>query len=224
MDDITSTAISNKWRIAVHLSTWSGIVGPILFVLLFTVAGFLYPGYSPMSQVISTLGSMGPYPWLQIVNFLVCGFLLVAFSISFFREMHAVIGRKSLITCTIFLVLAGMGLIDAGIFTAPPGDVQAAFHSTLHTAGFLTIFFSLTCVFFLLGWPLHKVPAWRRYGWYSIIAGIVTFVLFVVFVLVAGLAPQVIGLWNRILVIEAFAWYVVMGCRFLALERARKSA
>ncbi len=35
------------------------VVGPILFVGVFTLAGFLRPGYSPIHQAISDLG-VGP--------------------------------------------------------------------------------------------------------------------------------------------------------------------
>ncbi len=37
--------------LSLQLFACAGVVGPTLFVLLFTIAGFLYPGYSPISQV-----------------------------------------------------------------------------------------------------------------------------------------------------------------------------
>ena len=55
----SSSATSGKRNLAQRLCIWAGIVGPILFVLLFTIAGLLYPGYSPISQVISVLGASG---------------------------------------------------------------------------------------------------------------------------------------------------------------------
>jgi len=51
------------------------------------------------------------------------------------------------------------------------------------------------------------------------ITGIVVFALLVVFILVAVNSPAVRGLWNRILVVAAFAWYVVIGWRLLTLVR-----
>jgi hypothetical membrane protein len=36
-----------------------GVAGPLLFVLAFTVAGMLRPGYSPVDQAISDLGIDG---------------------------------------------------------------------------------------------------------------------------------------------------------------------
>src|SRR2546426_5050215 len=131
---------NRKRRMVLHLGAWAGVIAPILFVLLFTIAGFLYPGYSPIHQVISTLGASGPYPWIQVTNFLVSGLLLLTFALSFFYQMRPVLGRGTLIVSTILLVLAGAGLVDAGIFSGSfPGDpLQTGLRDMLHNGGFLT--------------------------------------------------------------------------------------
>lgn len=214
--EIRPEASSGQRNHFMPLFVWAGVVGPVLFVLLFTVAGFLYPGYSPVRQAISTLGASGPYPWIQVSNFLVSGFLLLLFAFGFCQEMRLLMHKGALFASTILLALAGAGLVDAGIFAESiPGDPRTMLRGALHTAGFLVIIFSLVSAFLLTGWSLRKVPDWRWYGLYSMIAGIVTFGLFIVFAAVGARAPQFFGLWNRILIIEAFAWYVVMGWRFL---------
>jgi len=42
----------------------AGVLGPFLFVLLFTAAGLLRPGYSAVRQPVSDLG-VGPNAWLR---------------------------------------------------------------------------------------------------------------------------------------------------------------
>jgi hypothetical membrane protein len=41
------------------LSAWAGIIGPVLFVLVFMTEGFLRPGYDWLKTFISAL-SLGP--------------------------------------------------------------------------------------------------------------------------------------------------------------------
>ena len=58
---------STRWRwkgsIVPRLVALIGVVSPILCVLVFTLAGFLRPGYSPIHHVISDLG-VGPDGWI----------------------------------------------------------------------------------------------------------------------------------------------------------------
>jgi hypothetical protein len=45
--------------VAAPLDRWlalGGVIGPVLFVITFTVAGLARPGYSPVDQAISDLG------------------------------------------------------------------------------------------------------------------------------------------------------------------------
>ena len=72
----------------------AGLIGPILFVTIFTIAGFLRPGYSAIRDAISDLG-VGDDAWIQNANFLLFGALLVTFAIGFFRAMRHVIGHRS---------------------------------------------------------------------------------------------------------------------------------
>ena len=73
---VSSAPTGKKQSMILRLCIGAGIAGPIVFVLLFTIAGFLYPGYSPISQVISTLGASGPFPGFRspIFLFLACYF------------------------------------------------------------------------------------------------------------------------------------------------------
>jgi hypothetical membrane protein len=55
----------------------AGVVGPIVFVGVFTLAGFLRPGYSPIHQATSDLvGGQGA--WLLNVSAVITGLLLIS--------------------------------------------------------------------------------------------------------------------------------------------------
>src|SRR6266516_1968181 len=94
----------------------AGVVGPILFVLVFTIDGWLSPGYSPLSQSVSSLGTTGTYAWIQNTNFVVFGLLLMAFAVGFSRQMREVLSRQALRTSTLLLLLTGAGLVNDGFF------------------------------------------------------------------------------------------------------------
>ena len=65
------------------LASWAGMIGPTLFVAVFTLEGWLRPGYNPLSMVVSEL-SLGPRGWIQITNFLMLGVLFLIFAPGFF--------------------------------------------------------------------------------------------------------------------------------------------
>ena len=52
-----------------RIAPWAGMLGTALFVLSFTVNGFLRPNYSPTRMYISEL-SIGTQGWIQIVSFM----------------------------------------------------------------------------------------------------------------------------------------------------------
>ena len=57
-----------------NLSAWAGMLGPALFVAVFSIEGALRPGYNALSTYVSAL-SLGPRGWIQIANFYLFGLL-----------------------------------------------------------------------------------------------------------------------------------------------------
>lgn len=215
-----STLSKKKRSIFPRLVALVGIVNPIFCVLVFTLAGLLRPGYSPISQAISDLG-VGPNAWMLNTDLVITGLLFIIFDIGFYQLMRPVISKRWLQVSTIFLVLSGAGVINEGIFHQPlPADPNAHLYRVMHGLGLSVIFYSLIFALLIIGWHLCRNPVWRRFGWYSVVTALVTFGLLLV--------PEdltrslhIIGLVERIQVIEAFAWSVVIGCRLFTLESTR---
>ncbi len=65
----------------------AGVVGPPLFVAVFTLAGFLRPGYSPIHQAVSDLG-VGSNAWLLDGGVIINGLLLIGFAVGFALSMR----------------------------------------------------------------------------------------------------------------------------------------
>ncbi len=97
----------------------AGVVGPIVFVAVFTLAGFLRPGYSPIHQAISDLG-VGPNRWLLDVSAMITGLLLMGFAVGFALSMQPVLSRGWRWLSAVLLALHGLDLAIAGIFTEAP--------------------------------------------------------------------------------------------------------
>lgn len=216
------TTTIRKQHLALRLSMWAGVIAPILFVCVFSLAGILKPAY--LSQPISYL-EIGAYGWIERTNFIVLGMLLMLFAFGFFRSMNLFIRRVPLFASTALLSLVGLAFVNDGIFIpAAPEESLNVVHAVLHGIGFEVIFFSLPVACLIIGWQLRKVAVWRGYSWYSIITGLIT-VIPALFVLFSSSAPSgtpspsFVGLINRAFVIEALAWYVVMGIHMLILRK-----
>ena len=121
-----------------------GVVGSPLFVFVFTVAGAVRPNYSPLRQNVSSL-EVGEFGWIQSANFIVTGFLFLAFSLGLRRALEPLgaTWQPSVIA------LVALGLIGAGLFT--PQD-----NALLHDLSSAPVFFGLPIGCVAIWPPLPK--------------------------------------------------------------------
>jgi hypothetical membrane protein len=199
-----------------------GALSAPLAVLVITIDGFLRPGYSPISQVVSDLG-VGQHAWILNTVLVVFGPLCMLFALGFSQTMRTSIGRRRLVASTSLLVLTGAGFVNDGLFTEyNPADPQAALHNTLHILGFFVAFSSLALALLLIGLHLRKDRVWRRYGWYSFSSSLVMVLLIITLLLMIlpDASPesgmQIIGLAERMLLVVACSWPAVTGYRLFA--------
>jgi Protein of unknown function (DUF998) len=82
--EIRSTRWKWKGSIPSRLVALIGVVSPILCVLVFTLAGFLRPGYSPIHHVISDLG-VGTDGWILNTDLITSSLLFIIFAIGFYH-------------------------------------------------------------------------------------------------------------------------------------------
>ncbi len=213
-----------------RLTIVTGILAPVLFIVWYTIDGFLHPGYWQLRQQISDLGR-GPYAWVFTLDMLVLGCLLILFARGFFEEMRPLIGKPYAKASGRLLVAVGFAVWVVGLFAEyVPGDPNTVRSGTLHGIGFALGLILLSSAMLVVGQPLRHVGGWQRFGQYSAIAGIVTPILLVFILLhhfltnvtfILTLYSHLGGLIERIVIVEAFAWYVVVAGWLLTTKQKR---
>jgi hypothetical membrane protein len=186
-------------------------------VLVFTLAGLLRPGYSPIHNAISTLGT-GSDGWILNTDLIISGLLFSIFAIGFYWWMRPIISHGWLLASTSLLVLSAAGVVNEGIFHQPAhGEPAAHMHMVLHGIGLAVLFYSLIIALLILGWHFRKIPDLRVYGWYLLLTAIATFGLLTVPTQIAG-SGHIWGIIERAQVIVGFSWSIVIGWRLFTYQ------
>ncbi|MGH3442364.1 MAG: DUF998 domain-containing protein [Nitriliruptorales bacterium] len=158
---------------------------------------------------------VGEAAWTQNADFLVFGILLLLFAIGFRRVMRDAVGQRPATVGGLLIAATGLGVVGSGVFPAAPATEALHF-----LAGFLLAFASAIATTFYIGRKLRGVRGWERSARYSQLtgAGAVALVAFS-FVALNPASPLeeagLGGLIERLLVIEVFAWHVVMARRLM---------
>jgi len=184
----------------------AAIAGPVLFTVAWTVLGLLRPGYSFISQPISGLG-VGPNAALMNGAFELMGLLIIIGVFGIFQSIREM-GPVARWTSTALMGLSGVGSIGCGIFTYK----AAAFP---HFISFLLACMVPVFAFLVTGLLLRRIPRWRRFSGWLLLAAPLSFELlyvcgatFSIESVEAGVG--VAGLTERLAVIELHAWYVAL--------------
>src|SRR5262245_12603965 len=93
-----------------------GIVAGPLYIIVGLIQMAIRPGFD-ITRHSGSLLANGDLGWIQILNFLVTGGLLIAGAVGLKRALPSGLGSK---WAPLMLGLYGLGLIGAGIFRADP--------------------------------------------------------------------------------------------------------
>ena len=193
------------------LAGWAGMMGSALFVTVFTLEGWLRPGYDPRSTFISEL-SIGPRGWVQILNFIILGTLFLVFTwgvVDEFRE-----GKASKAGPILLAIIGFSFLVSGPLVTdvaSTPRD-QMSLHGILHGI-FGALVFSLSPISCFVFWRrFRQDPNWQILKGWTLAAGIITTAA--VILLSAAIKTQVIpnvftpwtGLIQRMVIIPYLIW------------------
>lgn len=199
----------------------AGVAGPVLFAVAALVHSLLREDHSLVAMPISALAAE-PSGWVQDLNFVVFGSLMIAYAIGFHLE---VCGARWGVLGPAFLSLSGIGLVWAAVF--PATDATGAFQAdrvpALHTVGFAITFLGTAIGLITLSRRMARDPRWQSLTTYALATGIAMLILFLAGALVrppdAPFHPW-LGLFQWILLAVWFPCMIVLALRLLRVARA----
>ncbi len=190
---------------------WAGMIGSALFVAVFTIEGWLRPGYDWLSTFISEL-SIGPRGWIQIVNFIVLGSLFLVFTRGVAAEFR---DGKASKAGPILLAIIGFSFLVSGPFVT---DVAGIPRDQMTTQGLIhgifgALVFSLSPISCFVFWRrFRQDPNWVHLQAWTLTAGIITTVAVVLLSVATKMpiTPNVFTPWNgliqRMVIVPYLIW------------------
>jgi xanthine/uracil permease len=197
------------------------LAGPLFTAAYLTEGAFRGHGYSSLRHPVSSL-ALGPQGWAQIATFVVCGLLVVLFSVGLRRTLR--LGPGALVV-PLLVAVWGVSLVGAGIFlTDPVGGYPTAaspltWHGRVHDLAFSLPGFAALALAMLTASVAFARRRSGRFARYSALSGVAFAVLFVLATTgFAGVDPwaSTAGLWQRLSVSVGWLWLFL-----LAVNRRR---
>jgi hypothetical membrane protein len=209
---------------------WLGrlaVAGPIAFTVAWLFAGLAQEEYSVRREDISALAALdAQHAWIMITGFLLLAAGTVALGVGLVMTLK---GRRAVIG-SILVMIAGIGLLVAGLARndcsgelsacaerVDAGDVS--WHSTVHDMVSLVLFLALIAAPLVLAGSFRGAEHWHDLRSYSIVTGLLGFVLLVSFVI--GAAGSWSGVLQRVFVSVLFLWIALLGLRLTQVSRGR---
>ncbi len=213
--------------------SYAGLVGPLLFIVIFLVEGATRPGYSTWRNFVSQLAT-GDGGWVQTVNFLLCGMLVLVFALALRRSIK---GTRGSIGGPLLLGLFAAALLVAGTFATDPAlgypvgapEVHTT-HGMIHGLAGLFAFTLLPAAAFVIAWHFAGEPGARRWTIYSVVIGLLIVGMFIASTAVSTLdqlgtwpnAPT--GFLQRIAIIAGWTWIAMVALHQIRISDRNEGA
>ncbi|MFX1313311.1 MAG: DUF998 domain-containing protein [Promethearchaeota archaeon] len=193
-----------------------GILGPLINLIVFTVLGFFYPGYNPMSQYVSELAtSEAPNNIIMnIFGFNVFGLYLIFFGFGLYLGVK----KHPLITLSMVLfILSGMFIFTLSLFPCDKGCKNLTFRGTGHNLLIIFPSIAIPIAILLSLYPLWKDNNWRNYWWLFFLQIGIFLIIFSPIALLFDLS-LVLGLIQRLGLGVPLSWIFIMSIKLYRLS------
>lgn len=205
-----------------------GVIAGPLFVTAFLIQGVIRPDYNPLRHSISTLELGSEFGWIQSLNFIVAGLLMLVFAVGVRRllrsEMRSTWGPLLIGLWAVGLIAAGSFATDPDIGYPPnsPYPIQDSMHGVLHnlSAGLGFPALVVACLVFARWFAVRRERGW---AFYSAVSGVV---LLISVVLASYAFPRTEGLglfgglFQRIAVVCGWGWLTALAIHLLVKRSA----
>jgi len=201
--------------VTAHRLALFGSIGPILFVAIVIVVtvlewDFLHRlGWHLVQDnpvVYPSATAMGPYGWLQTINFVQMGLGVIAVGVGIWSTV-----KPRPRVSVGFMFLAGLAFLVSSFTTDGTSGEPTTWHGAVHALAFLLLAFSTLFGALVLAFQLRRDAAWRVV---ALVAPAVPIVLVASLVL-TGALRQAGGLLNVIGILAIIGWYAILGWRLL---------
>ncbi len=206
-----------------------GVIAYPLFILVVLTEGILRPDYSSLLHPLSSL-SIGETGWIQIVNFILAGILLVVFS---FGLKQIFITPNENFRGPLLIRLVGIGLIGAGIFVTDPiyGYPidkplllrQFTFHGHLHDGFSMLVFICMpwACFVFRKYFISNGMKGWAYYSAFTGYAMVASFIITSIgFKQIQGLENYA-GMFQRLCISFGGTWMTLLSLHLLKIQKGK---
>lgn len=190
------------------------MIGAVFFVSVFSVHGWLSPGYSATRMFVSEL-SLGPQGWIQIFNFMLTGILVLAFGRGLAAHFRTGVASR---TGPVLVQGIGASLIASGPFTTDSSAMfdQPTAHGVVHGI-FGALVFTCGPVACLVFYRRFRIdPLWHALAGWTLGSGVVL-VLGIVLLRISqqpgGVLFEWKGLLQRILLVTLMTWIFTVAAR-----------
>lgn len=200
---------------ALRMIAVCGILGPILYIVVITIVGYLHPDYNHISQSMSELGAIdAPYKLIaNTLGFPLLGLFMIAFAIGI---DHGIKRNRASRVGPALVVLSGVSMIVTGIFPCDSGCIDVSRIGTTHSvfATIAAISFSIAPIFIAIRqWFDIR---WKQYTLFSWVIAIVTLLLSMLYSL--DIFESHIGLLQRLSMGLPLIWMEVMSIKLLRIS------
>lgn len=207
-EDGGRSAIEGRTR---RFATLVAIAGPVWYIALTSLLGLRWPGYDPVRQTQSELGSVGA-PDAAIMNF--AGFSLLGVVLLVFAVVYrtSIPGGAGTWLATISIVLAGLGMVIVGFFPCDPGCIDVTATGRLHATFSMPGAIGLPLAMMISAGVFRRDGRFGR-GWQvaSFVVGVLA--LLTGPVIAAGLFDEVDGVLQRMAMWPPLLWTAAVALR-----------
>ncbi|MFX0075919.1 MAG: DUF998 domain-containing protein [Candidatus Hermodarchaeota archaeon] len=175
-----------------------GMLSPIVFNLIWIIAGFIQPGYDHIRNDVSSLMALGApnklmFDLMNIVSFI----LEIIFFIGLIIVMKEL--NASIVGPAVFLAGKLLGILVPIFFPLNYGGLPTGFTGTTHLIIVMITGFIALAGMIVMWRGLKKVDKWKGYSLYSLITFILTLIFTMWLVFVQG--TEIMGLAERFVII-----------------------
>jgi len=183
-----------------------GMIAPVLYTLLWIIAGWIVPGYDHIKDDVSSLYAINaPMRWFFQIGFLIGSILLFVFYTGLHKGMNN--GEGSIVGPILMMVSSFLGVVVASFFPLDEGGEIGTWRGQGHLIIIvISGVIGIIGMFFL--WArAKKLDGWVGFGWFTFASAIICLILVGVNVPFAG--SEVMGLIERFMVTYYQIFYFV---------------